>query len=357
MRILFFSRLFYPHIGGVEKHVLEVAKRLTAKGHKVTVITEELSNKDIPVYPQSRKKNPRRENINSIEIYRIPVGANNWFKKFKIWRQLWIYRKLIKKADIIHCHDVFFWYLPFRFLYFTKPVFTTFHGYENYPLKSKDILMHKISEKLSMGNICIGHFIKKWYGTKPTYITYGGVEISNFIPTRSGQIPNKIKKESAIFIGRLDEQTGILTYVKAVEIIRKKIPNFDFLVMGDGKLKDKINKKIKILKPQDQPADYSKDYNFAFVSRYLSILEAMSAKRLVFAVYDNPLKEDYLRLAPFSKYITISNSSSELVSKIFFYFDNPKEKEKIVESAYKWVEKHTWEEVTNTYLKLWKIES
>ena len=51
-------------------------------------------------------------------------------------------------------------------------------------------------------------------------------------PTAEWEFPisNKIKNEnSAIFIGRLDEQTGILTYTKAIEIIRKKIPNFDFL--------------------------------------------------------------------------------------------------------------------------------
>ena len=82
-------------------------------------------------------------------------------------------------------------------------------------------------------------------------------------------------------------------------------------------------------------------------------MEAMTAKRLVFAVYDNPLKEDYLRMAPFSKYIKISSSSSELVSKISFYIENIKEKEKIVEKAYVWVNKHAWEKMVNMYLKLW----
>jgi len=35
-------------------------------------------------------------------------------------------RQLLQNADIIHCHDVFYWYLPFRFLYPHKPVFTPF---------------------------------------------------------------------------------------------------------------------------------------------------------------------------------------------------------------------------------------
>ena len=347
MNILFFSRLFYPHIGGVEKHVLEISRLLIKKGHKVSIVCE---SHDSGLALTEKK--------DDIKIYRISVGQNNWFRKLRIWREIWKLRNLIKTSNIVHCHDVFFWYLPFRFIYLTKNVFTTFHGYENYPLKSKEILMHKIAEILSVGNICIGHFMKKWYKTKPNFVSYGGANIVQSENRPASPRGEKAKSEnSAVFIGRLDEQTGILTYVKAVEIIRKKIPSFDFLVIGDGKHKNKIDKKIKILKPQDQATKYFKNYNFAFVSRYLSILEAMAAKRLVFAVYDNPLKEDYLRLAPFSKYITISNSSSELVSKIYSYLHNLNGKEKIIDDAYNWVAKQTWEKVTNDYLKLWKIES
>ncbi|OGH24851.1 MAG: hypothetical protein A3B47_01935 [Candidatus Levybacteria bacterium RIFCSPLOWO2_01_FULL_39_24] len=337
MNILFFSRRFYPHIGGVEKHVLEISRNLINKGHKVIVVTE-----------QHARNSKIQENIEGIDVFRIPNLSEGWFKKIQIWNWFWANRKLIKNADIVHCHDVFFWYLPFKFIFPFKKIFTTFHGYEGYPLTSKDILVHKISEKLSMGNICIGDFIKKWYGTKPTFVSYGGVN-----KVKSEKLKVK-SSEGAVFIGRLDEQTGIITYVKAVEIIKKKIPNFDFLIIGDGKLKTEISEKIKILKPRSNAEEYFRKYSFAFVSRYLSILEAMAAKRLVFAVYDNPLKEDYLRMAPFSKYITISSSPSELVSKISFYLDNPRAQEKMVKEANAWVKKYTWEEMTDMYLKLWK---
>lgn len=338
MNILFLSRLFYPHIGGVEKHVMEISKILIQEGHKVTVICEKHDSDALT------------EKKDNIKICRISVGKNNWFKKFRIWIELWKHLNLIKQADIIHCHDVFFWYLPFRFLFPFKKIFTTFHGYENYPLKQMNILMRKISEKLSMGNICVGDFMKKWYGTKPSYVTYGAVsEVKN--------VKLKIKNEnSAIFIGRLDEQTGIKTYTETVKIIRKKIPDFEFQIIGDGKFRKEIEKDFSVLGFQENPEKYLPKYNFAFVSRYLSILEAMAARRLVFAVYDDPLKEDYLRMTPFSKYIIISGSSSELVSKIFFYLDNPKEKEEIIEVAFNWVIGHTWDEMANIYLRLWKTK-
>jgi glycosyltransferase involved in cell wall biosynthesis len=338
MNILFFARLFYPHIGGVEKHVLEISRILIKKGHKITLVTEQHS-------PGLKLV----ENFESIKVYRIPGLKPDKNKKILIWKWLWQNRDLMKNADVIHCHDVFFWYLPFKFLFPLKKVFTTFHGYESYPLKSKNILIHKISEKLSDGNICIGDFLPKWYGTKPTHIEYGGVDLNSLNFKNS----NKVKNESALFIGRLDEQTGILTYSKAIGIIKKKIPDFEFLVIGGGNLKSKISAGIKVVNPLSNAQDYLKNYNFAFVSRYLSILEAMAAKRLVFAVYDNPIKEDYLRMAPFAKYIEIFSTPDELVSRINFYLNNAKNKEEMIEKAYLWVKKHTWKEMADTYLRLW----
>lgn len=338
MNILFLSRLFYPHIGGVEKHVLEVSKLLIKKGHKITVVTE----RDSPEIKLN-------ETFEKIEVFRIPKLKEGKFKKFQIWKWLWNNREFIKNADIVHCHDVFFWYLPFRFLFPFKKVFTTFHGYEEYPLKQKNIFIHKISEKLSNGNICIGDFIKKWYGTKPSFVSYGGVGL---VHGSKFMVQNK---NSAVFVGRLDEQTGIKTYIKAVKLIKKKIPDFIFAIIGDGKFRKEVEEDFRVLGFQKNPEKYYQDYNFAFVSRYLSILEAMAAKKLVFAVYDNPLKEDYLRMAPFSKYIVIFKSSSELVSKVSFYLDNSDEKQKIIAKARDWVKKQTWEEMVNTYLKLWNI--
>ncbi len=114
--------------------------------------------------------------------------------------------------------------------------------------------MHKLSEILSWGNICIGDFIKKWYGTKADFVSYGGVDIvksSKFSPSlklppspkwlrRPSRRVSKVQSyKSAVFIGRLDEQTGILDYIEAVKLIRKKIPDFEFVVIGDGKYREK----------------------------------------------------------------------------------------------------------------------
>lgn len=334
MNILFLARRFYPQIGGVEKHLREISIRLISQGHNVTIIAEKIGN--VPEYEEFQK----------IVIHRITVGKENRGKKVRVWKEMLRLQHLVAKADIVHCHDVFFWYLPFRFLFPTKPVYTTFHGYESYPITKKAISVRKLSEKLSWGNICIGDFIEKWYKTKATIISYGGVDL----PTKPLPAPNP---QSALFYGRLDEQTGIKTYTDAIESIRKTHPDFDFLIIGNGEYKDKLHEFT--VKPfLSEPEKYFATYRFALLSRYLSILEAFAAKRLVFAVYDNPVKEDYLKMAPYAKFIIIENDPIKLAKKVLYYQNHPNEEKKMINQAYDWVKVQTWDNVVTTYLQLWK---
>lgn len=338
MNILFLCQYFYPHVGGVEKHVLEISRYLQQKGYSITIICEKHDS-----------KLPQKEEFDGITIHRIPNYKYSFSKKFKIWKWFILHRKLIVRSDIIHCHDVFIWYLPFRFLLPFKKVYTTFHGYESYPLPFKNILIHKLSEILSSGNICIGEFIKKWYRTKPDYISYGGVNIPNL------KLNNlKPKTRSSVFVGRLDEQTGITVYCDAVKKIREKFPDFEFAVIGDGKFRNIVKKTGDFLGIKKDPETYFEKYNFAFVSRYLAILEAMAAKRLVFALYDNPIKKDYLTLSPFERLMVIAKNAEELAVKIDWYLKNPKEETKKVNKAFQFAKKQSWSTLSNLYIHLWK---
>lgn len=349
MNILFFSHLFYPHIGGVEKHVLEVSRELIKRGHRITVVTEKFN-----------KKLKAKEEYEEITIYRIPVPRNEWLKKFFIW--FWILRHLsiIRQATIIHCHDVFFWYLPFRFIFLTKKVFTTFHGYEGNNLpKKRAILMHKIAEILSNGNICVGAFISKWYGTKPTTVIYGGVHLPKV--ERDIDIPKKEKIIRCVFLGRLEEETGIMTYLEAIKILQKQEYKFTVHILGDGLLRKAAESFVKknnidahfygFLENVDV---YLSEAHVVFVSRYLGILEAMSCKKLVFAVYNNRIKEDYLRLTPFKEDIVIARHEHELAEEFSFFVQNPKLVYKKIDKGYSFVEKNTWMHIAEKYVSLWK---
>ena len=340
MNILFLSRLFYPHIGGVEKHVLEMSKILVKKGHKVTIVTEHHS--------------PRlkiRENIEGIQVFRIPGLKEQAIRKFKIWKWFLLNINLISNADIVHCHDVFFWYLPFRFLFPIKKVYTTFHGYEGKLPSKKSILVRKLSEKLSLGNICVGEYLKKWYGTKTNFITYGGVNSEpHFDKTTLNNKKLKIK-----LIGRFEKDIGIHTYKRALTELRNMKIDFELESYGEGIFKKDLRKIGKVYNPTFNISSVIKNADIVFASSYLTILEALINSKIVIAVYENSLKEDYLKKSPFAKFVLICKNYQEVVS---ITQSSIKEKWKynaMTKNGFNWAKEQTWDKCVELYLKLWKI--
>lgn len=353
MTILFLTRLFFPHIGGVEKHVSEVARILTKRGHIVTVITEELSGQKLQNYRSQKGSAKSADGVGRITIVRIPKHRDGWSKKFFIWKWLWLHRAYIQSADIVHCHDVFFWFLPFRFLFPRKPVYTTFHGYEaRFPPTKRATLVRKLSEKLSWGNICIGDYIVKWYGTRPTYMTYGGV---NKVKSSKLKVQSYNSKLKILFIGRLEIDTGLPIYLEVLKMLIKKGIQFSFVACGDGSLRRHAEQFGRVYGFVQDISPYLNSAIVVFASSYLAILEAIVARRPVFAVYTNALKEDYLRMSPFAQFITFEADPTSLANKLEELTKNPHEKNLVVQKAHDWAVQHPWDDVVDLYRKLWKI--
>ena len=157
MKVLFLCRYYSSHIGGVEKHVTNIS-RILSHNHQITIITERYDGK-LPEY----------ERMTGIEVYRIPGPG-----KLAVWTWVLRNQKLFNDADIIHAHDVYFWLFPYKLLHPLKKTFVTFHGWETqYPIPLKNKVIRNISEIMADGNICVGDFIAKWYGTRPDLVTYG----------------------------------------------------------------------------------------------------------------------------------------------------------------------------------------
>lgn len=333
----------------MEKHVLEISKRLVKKGHKVIIVTEEI-NTSILVYQYHDKSAKTTGELKNIKTYRIKTGSNEWLKKFRIWFWLFTHLDLIKRADVVHAHDVFFWYFPFRFLFPTKPAFVTFHGWETvFPPTTKAKIVRKISEILSNGNICIGDYIKKWYGTHPTYVTYGAAEVSSI---KYKVLREKTKKLKIILIGRFAEDIGVKIYLEALELLKKNNIPFEFLAFGSGELKWEIKKYGRVGAFSTQTVEKAiANSDIVFASSYLSMFMAMQQKKPIFSIYTNPLKKDYLAMAPFAKWINICGSKEELYNAMI---KNSKFTQKqMAESAHEWIKDQMWEKVTDLYLKLW----
>ncbi len=375
MNVLFLTRRFYPEIGGVEKHVLEVSKELIKRGHKVTVATESSGQEIIKIAKNYHSKDQSDTySINSdwvvksiqndsyeaknIAVFKLNVGKNNWLKKFRIWAILFRNIDLFREADVVHCHDVFFWYLPFRFLLPFKKVFVTFHGFETkFPPEMKAKLVRKISELVSNGNICVGDYIRRWYGTNPDFVTYGGVgKAQNSPPKADGPMAQKFKRKTLniLLVGRLEEDNGAKIYLKALSELRNKKISYKLTICGDGNFRSKFQKYGVVKGFTQELNKYIERSDFIFASSYLSILEALFRGKKVFSVFQNELKEDYLNLSPISKFISIASDADFLTEQILFAIKNPDITYNKTNLGQRWAARQTWGKVANIYLKLWK---
>ncbi|TFH43143.1 MAG: glycosyltransferase [ANME-2 cluster archaeon] len=156
-----------------------------------------------------------------------------------------------------------------------------------------------------------------------------------------------------------------MAYIEAIKILKNKYNiNIEVDICGDGSLRESVEKtilknemNIKLHGFVNNPTDYLVTSKFAFVSGYLAILEAMINKKLVFSIYENELKKDYLTLIPnINRMMIIASSSEELADKIAYYNKNTDAAEEMVKNADSFAKEQTWEKVADTYLKLWDVK-
>lgn len=332
MKILFLTRLYYPHVGGVERHIKEISSRLKKKGYKITIITT-----------KHDKKLPFKETKGGIEIIRFNQPKIKYLGLLYTWYWLLKNKDFVVNNDIIHIHDIFSWYLPFRFLFPQKPVYTTFHGrWGQYPIPFKDIIQKKIGAKFSTKNLCIGKYIPKNYKIVENDLSYGAVDVSEIVPNKDSSY--------IVYVGRLDKDIALDKFLDIIP----KLKNIRVEFCGDGKLKGKCSKYGKV-HGWVNPEAYLAKAKFCFASGYLTILEALVNKCLVFTIYSHPLQKDYYKLTPFSKYILSTNSSEEILTRITYLNKNKAYTQKLINRGYNWAEKQTWEKLVAKYLSLWGV--
>jgi len=287
MKILFISRYSWPHVGGVEKHIREVSLRLRKKGHKVTIISEN----DIK-YPHIKY-----------------IGL------LYIWLWLFKNRDLIARSDLVHIHDVFIWYLPFRFLFPNKKVYTTFHGGQGiWPIPFYHKILARLAWRLSRGTVAVGDFIPKYFKIKPDKVVYGAAD--------SCRKTNRKKEKSVIFLGRLEKETGVYEFLKW---IRSLVYGYKVDFIGDGSLKKQCEEHGTVHGFCD-PAPFLRKAEICVPGGYLSFLEAKTAGCKIKTFYNSPIKKDYWRAI--KKKYSVSENGKKIP---------------------------TWDDMVNIYLKLWGL--
>jgi glycosyltransferase involved in cell wall biosynthesis len=328
-RVIVFAPSYYPSRGGVEKHLFETNHHLK-NTHHITVLVR---------YAASL---PKHQVIDGIEVVRLPENIRFW--RLALWRLA--HSRLFRNISVIHSHDFFPW--AFKRLFPHTRWIHTFHGYEGYPLQPEAIASRQRVRATVDYCYGVGQFIEQWYHTPCDELMYGATSLRPTVPA--------IKPHwDIIFYGRLEPDTGFRAYLEGFNILQQQLPETSMLALGGGSQQDwaaayinehKLNVTLKPAVADVQP--YVEQARVAFVSGYLALAESAALAKPVVAVYETPLKHDYLACHPRAKDFWIVASPAEIATAAQAAL-KLKPSSKRLKEAQTWALEQSWQRIADSY--------
>lgn len=246
MNIIHVSPYFSPHIGGLEKCVEELSKRLSDLGNHVEVYTSDVGSSN---YNHHTNTNPDVHKLKAWEFAHTPIIPSLFFKLLSIPKEscihvhisqplvpeiVYLISKIRNIPYIAHIHiDI----EPTGKLGFLVPIY-------------KSIFLKKVLSEAAFIVVPTPDYVeimsKKYnlHKTKFKVIPYG-VDLSQFKKS-SHKLHNPIR---LLYVGRLTIQKNIPLLLQSIKnIIDKHIFQIELHIVGDGEAKKHIKQTVKDLK-------------------------------------------------------------------------------------------------------------
>jgi len=243
-RILTLAGYFYPHIGGYEKNVYELSRRLVQRGYEVDILT------------CNTEHSSTYEELEGIHIYRIP----SWnalsstypvpkpsLTSFRILRRL-----LRKNYDVINTQTRFF-ITSFLGLVFAKvkktPLVHTERGTRHSIVANKVIDLVSRAYDHGIGTLIVKSATRnigvseaaceflKHLGATDTQLIYNGIDTTIFRKKDANYRQKLGISNNALlitFVGRLIYAKGVQDLISVFPKIKETIPDAKLLIVGDG---------------------------------------------------------------------------------------------------------------------------
>ncbi len=347
MKIVLFVHRYWPSVGGVEKYVEQLSLALLRLGHSVRVVAG-----------ATQEGQPDREVRDGIEIYRFPAYRSPmrcrwWFVR---------HQHLFSEAEVVsvsNTHMLEYFCRMLGPVVSRRKVFLIRHGMACiHPVPESHINRARRSSKWVAGVAHDGAFIEKWLDVQPDICPDQG------LTPAAQDIEQHAEPEptSALYVGRLEPDTGIGMYIEAVhQLVTKYGRPFHLDVYGDGSLRESLQAQVEesdlAVTFHGRCADAQvrfKDACFAFVDGRMAIQEAMARRRLVCAAYVDPLKRDYVCGESFSPYLLAADSGEAIARIVDDMISHPEKRLKLVNQAFEYAGTLHWETTARAYLKMWE---
>lgn len=346
MRCVLLVKRFWPACGGVERYVGALSRALAAEGHDTTVVTGAHAPNLAP-----------REVVDDVQVYRFSAQRSPLRCAYELSRL----RRIFRRADVVHVSDTemldYFWRMM-GWQVIPNRLCMTVHGMSCvYPVPQDEITRARRARRLVDGMIHDGAFIGKWLGVAPDRIAAQGLQP---VPAAIPEAPEPAA-DSAIYLGRLEPDTGVDLYLDALRVLRHEWKiDLPLHIYGDGSLRAQIAQQsqaqaLRVIfhgcRPDAQ--EQISRHTLAFVSGRMAIHEALARRRAVIAAFTNPIRADYVRNEAFSPFIATGGSGAELAERARRLLANSAERRRVTERGWQHVRDHSWSQTARTYVDFW----
>lgn len=348
MHVLMVAERLPPAVGGVERHVAGLARELSRRGHQVTLVA-----------PAHQEELPEQEQLDGVHILRMPFQTTRRRAYVHAWAWWRSQGHLLTRTDLLHFHDVY------ALLHLSAPLlslirrerrYLTYHGYEmRSPVPLRARLYRRLSANLVQASLCVGHYLVKTFGLHPQAVIYGAVDPIAPIPPPPAQ-------PAALFVGRLEADTGLEIYLHALAILRQEHGiDLPLTICGEGNLRVPLQAQAardqlstRFLGAVPNPQIHLEGASLVFASGYLAMLEAMAGCRPVFAAYPTPVKRDYFEWIPgAADILTIVQDAPTLARALYALLSGQRDFTSQVQAGFRFASRHTWSNLADGYLHLW----
>ncbi len=363
MRIAMFSDNFYPEISGISDSIIDTAKGLAARGHRINFYVPAHSKKNFLISNFEPKELDLGPNIEIFRIPSLPYPTPSKAGRLAL-PFLFTIRHIKKfKPDFIHVHHNFG--AGIEALLVSKilhiPLIGTNHTpmseFMKYgPIKSKWAERAMLKYVSWFYNKCIWVSspcqaiiteMKQYGFNKESGTMSNPIDVSNFFPVDASvraELKKKYKLSSrtVLYSGRLAEEKKVDDVIRAMSIVKKKYPEATMAVTGLGSGEEELKKLTKELGLEKDiaffgyveaialPEFYQASEIFAVMStaetQCISMMKAMSSGIPIIGANSWGLPE---YISAECGYVVEPGDYKALAEKIIHLFDHPEEMKRL----------------------------
>lgn len=221
LRVLLVARVFWPNIGGIERHVQWLAEHLVRRGHVVDVVTLDRSFEDGSAYPPYAQLDV--PGTPGVHVWRIPFAGST---RYPLAPRV---ARFVSRYDIVHVHAVDFlvdWLVATK-RWHRRPVVLSTHGgffHTAFAPTAKKLWFNMMTRAMLRG---VDRLIYTSDQDEELFrkITGKGVILRNGVDLAPWAPLGHPEGGRWVTVGRVDTHKGLSNLVKTLAVVRDRDPH------------------------------------------------------------------------------------------------------------------------------------